>query len=107
MTNAAHLSHASDPWTSRAAAREHVESGANASQCAAIYALVLRAPGHTSRELAEESEFDRYTLARRLSDLEHEGRVEKGPARKCRIGGRSAVTWNAVRPAPEQGVMSL
>lgn len=35
------------------------------------------------------------------------GSVIPRPSCKHIYGGRSAVTWNAVRPAPEQGVMSL
>ena len=36
---------------------------------------------------------DRYQIARRLSDLEKIGSIQKGPMRKCRMGNRVAATW--------------
>ena len=36
---------------------------------------------------------DRYQIARRLSDLEFAGKVEKGKTRMCMVGDRNAVEW--------------
>ncbi|HLW72153.1 MAG TPA: hypothetical protein VKS22_16205 [Candidatus Binataceae bacterium] len=84
--------------TSKLAAREHVASGRNAAQSAAVLEYVRRWPDSTSRELAhraryEMSGLDRVAFARRLPDLEKDGLVVKSGARSCELGKRMAVTW--------------
>jgi len=78
--------------TSRAAAGALVESGDHARQQLAVLAALAAHPGSTSRQLAERANLDRYTVARRLPDLERNGRARKGE--KVRDdNGRLAVTW--------------
>jgi hypothetical protein len=36
---------------------------------------------------------DRHMVARRLPDLKHDGLVEQGEMRTCKVTGRKAVTW--------------
>jgi hypothetical protein len=83
----------SDPPTSRLAAEEITRSGRRAIQRQAVLALVQKYPGCTSLELARHSGMDRYTLARRLPELEHEGAVKKCGQKVCSVGQRPAVTW--------------
>jgi hypothetical protein len=83
----------SDPVTSRLAAEEITRSGRRAIQRQAVLALVQKYPGCTSLELARHSGMDRYTLARRLPELEHEGAVKKCGQKVCSVGQRPAVTW--------------
>ena len=85
---------ASDPITSHEAAKEMTLSGKRMAQVDEVDQLVGEYPGYTSLELsALTTKLDRYQVARRLSDLEHLGRVKKGARRVCRVGGRNAVTW--------------
>lgn len=82
-----------DPITSHEAAEELTLSGRRMAQAEEIDRLVGKHPGYTSRELSGLTRLDRYQVARRLSDLEHLGRVKKGARRVCLIGERNAVTW--------------
>lgn len=92
------LARATDPVTSHVAARRVVASGVwdsqkNQIRHALATALRDRIYPPTSRELATFAAMDRYTVARRLPDLEKEGRVEKAGKRVCTISGTPAVTW--------------
>lgn len=92
------LARNTDPHTSHEAAFMVEILGETERRRREIKRLVERFPGHTSRELSVKMAAkwllrDRYGIARRLSDLEHMRLVSKGPARACRIGGRSAVVW--------------
>jgi hypothetical protein len=49
----------------------------------------------TSAELASTGGLDRYMVARRLPDLNRDGLVSRGQARRCAITGRWAITWGA------------
>lgn len=82
-----------DPETSHFAAEEVTASGRRATQQHSVLAAVRANPGRTSLELAEVMRSDRYMVARRLPELEAAGLVWKGPARKCVVGNRMAVTW--------------
>jgi len=84
-----------DPITSHLAAQEVTREGIRGKQAAIVLELVRRCPGKTSLELSRMCDLDRYQIARRLSDLEHAGEVEKGEIRLCDIAGRMAVTWRA------------
>lgn len=90
------LARSSDPVSSHDAAAEVVESGRHETQCAAVLAAVTRWPGLTSRELAARMGIDRYTVARRLPTLRDRGQVVQRGTRRCSVGRRSAVTWEAV-----------
>lgn len=89
-----------DPWTSHAAASAITESGRRGSQKDLVLRYVQRHPGLTSGEYAAMTGLDRYRAARRLPDLEHDGDVVKGDARRCRELGTQQVTW---WPAQAQG----
>jgi hypothetical protein len=83
----------SDPLGSKIAARKVRDSGQEATQCAKVLILVKDYPGRTSKELAALTwEFDRYQIARRLSTLEHIGKVCKGGFKER----TKEVTWIAV-----------
>ncbi len=82
-----------DPVSSHMAASEITGHGIRQKQAAIILELVRKYPGRTSLELSRLCDLDRYQIARRLSDLEHAGEIEKGEIRVCRIAGRMAVTW--------------
>ncbi len=86
----------SDPSTSHDSAHRLRTSGQQAHQIRQVVAAVESRPGRTSRELADETGYDRYMIARRLPDAEKNGLVRKGEKRICRIGGTPAVTWVAV-----------
>ncbi len=85
-----------DPVTSHLAAADITHSGLRASQKRAVLNAVERFPGRTSAELADAADLDRYLVARRLPDLKHDGFVEQGEIRNCRVTGRKAVTWKGL-----------
>jgi hypothetical protein len=83
----------SDPPTSRLAAEEITRSGTRAIQRQAVLELVRAHPRSTSLELARHSRLDRFSIARRLPELEAMGMVRKCGQRECSVGHRQAVTW--------------
>lgn len=93
MRSSVPVSRKYDPSSSHEAEREINRSGSRAVQQEIILSAVRNHPGHTSKELTEFCQLDRYQIARRLSDLESAGAVCKGRIRQCRIGGRNSVTW--------------
>jgi hypothetical protein len=84
-----------DPITSKIAARRIDRDGTRKVQMADTLRAVRTFPGRTSLELSSLTGMDRYTLARRLPDLEKVRAVAKGPARGCGVSGNKAVTWEA------------
>lgn len=107
------LARNTDPDTSRKAASELTESGKHKAQKAEAYAALssyikthmagAETPFYpTSAELAKFAGLDRYTVARRLPDLEKEGLVEKVHLngklikRQCRVTGKTATVWRVV-----------
>lgn len=82
-----------DPTSSHLAAAEITASGARAHQQAQTIAAVRTYPGRTSQELAELTQIDRYTLARRLPECVTAGAVRKGEQRACAVTGRLALMW--------------
>ncbi len=86
-----------DPISSHIAARGITVSGIRGSQARIALEAVMENPHRTSFELSEACYLDRYQVARRLPELEEAGFVEKGIIRRCRVSGRHAVTWTAVR----------
>lgn len=85
----------SDPESSKAAAREITESGLRVRQQTEVLRLVRAYPNRTSLELAQHGSLDRYVIARRLPELEQAGLVKRGEMRRCSIGARPALTWEA------------
>lgn len=89
----------SDPVTSHEAAEAVAAEGTLAGQCEAVYQALKRRPGATSAELAEDMRVSRFLPARRLPDLEHQGRARRGAKRKCSISTTAkgtplnCVTW--------------
>ena len=96
------LARRTDPASSHEAAAQVTASGVRDSQCAAVLDALRRHPGSTSLELATASGLDRYVVARRLPELERDGRAVRGELRLCRASGgqRRAVTWRATGPTP-------
>lgn len=82
-----------DPVTSHLAEQNLKE--ARYTQAGHVLGLVMVHPGLTAYELANKSNgrLDRYQTQRRLSDLENDNHIEKGPKRICTVSGRLAVTW--------------
>lgn len=89
------LARRQDPAPSHEAARAIVADGTLGRQQAEALAAVEAHGGQTSSEIAAASGVGRYDLARRLTELERVGKVTRGPARACRITGRTAATWMA------------
>lgn len=87
------MARVSDPVTSHEAAKEHVDSGRNATQRAIVYEILQLLDGSTSDELASAMKVSRYIPARRLPELEDDGLVRRGDPRKSKITGRRGVTW--------------
>lgn len=87
------LSHRNDPDTSRQAAALVDSTGTRDNHITAIVSAVRRHPGRTSAELAQITGLERHEAARRTADAEHRGLIRKGPARKCSLSHRAAVTW--------------
>lgn len=91
------LARGTDPESSHQAGDHLTDSGLRAVQKHQSLQAVKQFPGKTSRELAAligGNTETRYILARRLADLEHDGKVRKGPARACTVSGHQAVTWH-------------
>ena len=86
-----------DPETSHSAGREITASGKRHGQLLGVLALVKRYPRLTSLELSRKSTFDRFITARRLPELASAGLVIRGAARRCTVGNRASVTWEAIR----------
>jgi DNA-binding MarR family transcriptional regulator len=84
-----------DPESSKAVAREITESGLRTRQQAEVLRLVRAYPNSTSLELAQHGSLDRYAIARRLPELEQAGLVKRGEMRRCSVGARPALTWEA------------
>jgi len=82
-----------DPETSRMAAEGMVVAGEWQRQKDMVYENLKRFNGSTSAELASFMNTDRYITARRLPDLQREGKAVKGHIRLCNITGRACVTW--------------
>jgi len=93
------LSRHTDPASSSIAVAEIKKSGLRKAQCEAVYQTVTGHPGKTSAELAQIMSIERHIPARRLPDLERQGRVRKGSMRPCDVcktqkgQGRPCVTW--------------
>ena len=82
------------PLTSHLAADEITRSGKRASQKAEIVSwLRMQQRPLTSMEIAHAATMDRYMVARRLPDLERDGRVERCAMRECTESNRPAITW--------------
>ncbi len=87
------LARASGPETSKAAARE-VAVVLNEMQSWAL-AHVMNCQGGTASEICEEAGVgDIRKINRRLPELEEKGLVVRGPARVCKVTGKSAATWS-------------
>jgi hypothetical protein len=86
----------SDPHTSREAAGEVRLTVQMQETFAALRAW--RGAPPTSHELAGTNLTLRYRYARRLADLREVGMVANGPARRCAVTGRSALTWLVREP---------
>lgn len=86
-----------DPCSSHQAASDLERSGRDAAQAREVLAGLEQFPGCTSAELAARYRLDRYAVARRLPELEAEGRVRRRDPHAetvpCEISGRRVVRW--------------
>ena len=73
------------------------DSGLRSLQQHQTLAAVRAYPGLTGQELAQASGICRYTLGRRLSEVEELGWIRRAEARTCSVTGRKALTWEAVK----------
>lgn len=87
------LARSTDAVSSHEAATEHVASGRNGQQCRLVFDCLTRCDGSTSAELAARFGLDRVMVARRLPDLERQGRVTRCGVRPCTASGRSGIEW--------------
>lgn len=73
------LAHTNDPETSKIAADKLVKSGALNRQEQRVlgYALTYLGNDFTAKELSEWSDFDYFTIQRRLSGLHNKGKIER------------------------------
>ncbi len=85
-----------DPVSSYDSAKEHFNSGAHECQKQRVLEALTQFPNSTSHELAHKSGLDRYMIARRLPDLEHNELVKKSGTRKCSISSRQVTVWDLV-----------
>lgn len=83
----------SDPETSKLAAVDLASSGQRERMAEIALGLVEANPGRTAAELEALSGLTDGKVRKRLNDLWHKGRIEKGEARKCSVTGKSAQTW--------------
>ncbi len=95
------LARSTDPFTSVLAAESIEASGNRRRQKALVYVALcefLKAHGRgaTSAELASFRNWSRYMPARRLPDLESDGLVRRGDARRCEARGTTAIEWQPV-----------
>ncbi len=83
-----------DPASSHITGREITASGLRGRQKREVL-KALHDCGNppTSAEIADMYDLDRHMVARRLPDLKHDGLVEQGEMRTCKVTGRKAVTW--------------
>lgn len=96
-----HPARKTDPESSHEAADHVVSSGLAGAQQDQAEAVVREHPGLTSLELSTMCDLDRYTLARRLPELEDAGRVHRGEIRTCSISYRKAMEWHpGPKPTP-------
>lgn len=90
------LARTGDPSSSAEAARSVVRSGNRAAQAAEVLEALRRHGKSTSRGLAQAAGLDRHLVARRLPELEREGRVRRTEQIMCRWAGKLAVGWVAL-----------
>jgi hypothetical protein len=84
-----------DPITSHLAAAQMELSGIARDHRDLIEALIGAHPGSTSAELARHSRgaLDRWQVARRLKEIEANGRICRSAEKKCDVTHRQCVTW--------------
>jgi hypothetical protein len=96
------IARTTDPVSSHLAAKEIRDNGGHARQCDEVFESLreyvdLYGTPPTTRELSNGDEGVVRVYGKRLSDLEHAGRVRRAGMRSCRLGKRLATTWECVR----------
>jgi hypothetical protein len=98
IANRAPIAAKRDPITSMLAAQDLTLSGArSAKKRELVEFLRTRSEPLTSFEISAAIGWDRHEAAKRLPDARRDGLLENGDMRLCRITGRLAMTWRAVR----------
>ena len=72
-----------DPDSSHVAATQLERSGKAGTQRDQVHAAVRCYPGYTSRQLSDATKLDYHMVARRLPELENEGRILATGRRRC------------------------
>jgi len=86
--------HRHDPATSVEAARS-IQNVAERHTFIIATMLLFYGP-LTSAEISDRCELDYWQVARRISDLKHDGKVLDSGGRRRSPGGRSACVWRLV-----------
>jgi len=88
-------SKSSDPITSDMAEERFTRSGKRQGHCRLILDWMrFKQRDWTTAELATWiTELDRYAIARRMVDLERQGRIQRAGRRICLVKGTEAQAW--------------
>lgn len=87
-----HLARASDPTTSKQAAKEIAPRLSDME--AAVLEMVRQTPRLTCQELASEHGVsDVQKVSKRMKGLEKAGKVVRGEARRCKVTNKMAACW--------------
>ena len=73
------ITHRADSPGARSAADRITRSGARTANKQRVLDAVYRWPARTTKQIATLIDMDRHEVARRMSDLHHAGKVERGP----------------------------
>ena len=73
------ITHHVDSAGAKSAADRITRSGKRTANKQRVLDAVYRWPGLTTKQIANFIDMDRHEVARRMSDLHHAGKVERGP----------------------------
>lgn len=92
MGDAHRLARASDPATSKEAARE-IMSQLPFQQAWALGIVDMYGPSTSSEISTRAGQGTNHRLSRRLPELERKGLIVRESARRCRVTGKKAAVW--------------
>ncbi len=95
-----------DPETSHSAAFDVEATGKAETQRRACLKEVTRSPGKTAAEIAVACGLERHVPSRRLPELRDAGTIQNRERRRCRVMGRSSMTWYLVPKDPQARLFS-
>lgn len=94
------IARTSDPVTSHDAAAQVTDGGERQRMMRVAADGLLLWPGLTAKELEAKLGYSDGAIRKRLNDLRLKGEAHTGPARKCTLTGKLAMTWHP-GPAPK------